>query len=67
MLVLSAKFPNKAEPSPPIPNAKPKNNPATKPTLPGMSSCAYTRIAENAEEIIIPIGTIKTPVQKKFE
>ena len=40
MLVLSARFPNKAEPIPPIPKAKPKNNPETRPILPGINSCA---------------------------
>ena len=66
MLVLSAKFPINAEPKPPMPKAKPKNRPATKPTFPGINSCAYTKIAEKAEAKIIPIGTIKTPVQNKL-
>ncbi len=66
MLVLSAKLPISAEPNPPMPKAKPKNKPATKPTFPGISSWAYTKIAENAEAKIIPIGTIKTPVQNKL-
>lgn len=66
MLVLSARLPIRAEPNPPMPKAKPKKRPATKPTLPGINSCAYTRIAENADAKIIPIGTTKTPVQNKF-
>ena len=40
ILVESASFPNSADPIPPMPKAKPKNKPATKPTLPGISSCA---------------------------
>ncbi len=39
MLVLSANAPSNAEPIPPIPKAKPKNNPAISPTLPGINSC----------------------------
>lgn len=66
MLVLSARFPNKAEPIPPMPKAKPKNRPDTNPILPGINSCAYTKIAENAEDKINPIGTIKIPVQNKL-
>lgn len=66
MLVESANLPNNAEPIPPIPKAKPKNKPATKPTFPGINSCAYTNIAEKAEAKIIPIGTIKTPVQNRL-
>ena len=36
------------------------------PTLPGTSSWAYTRIAENAEARIRPITTLSTPVQNRF-
>ena len=48
-----------------MPNAKPKNNPAIVPTLPGINSCAYTRIAENADDRINPITTVSTLVQNK--
>ena len=65
MLVLSASMPSTAEPKPPIPNAKPKNNPETIPTLPGNNSCAYTRIAENADAIIMPINMLSTQVKNK--
>ncbi len=40
ILVLSASKPSSAAPSPPMPNAKPKNSPDTIPTLPGISSWA---------------------------
>ena len=49
-----------------MPNARPKNSPEIMPTLPGTSSCAYTRIAENAEARITPMGTLSTPVQNRF-
>src|SRR5688572_14728152 len=39
-LVMSASSPSTAAPTPPMPKARPKNNPATIPTLPGISSCA---------------------------
>src|ERR1044072_4374187 len=65
-LVSSASFPNKAEPRPPIPKAKPKNNPAIMPTLPGTNSVAYTKIAENADEMIRPMITDSTPLQNKL-
>ena len=55
MLVRSASFPSTAEPSPPMPNANPKNRPEMSPTLPGRSSCAYTRIAGNAEDRTTPM------------
>src|SRR6266404_313723 len=66
MLVASANFPSSAAPIPPNPNASPKKNPETVPTLPGTSSCAKTRIVENAEARISPITTLKIPVQNKF-
>src|SRR5450755_3473119 len=66
MLVRSASAPNKAEPKPPIPNAKPKNKPDIIPILPGTSSCAYTSMAEKAEASITPIKTDSTLVQNKF-
>ena len=40
ILVLSANFPNKADPNAPIPKANPKKSPETIPTLPGNNSCA---------------------------
>lgn len=66
MLVWSASIPKTAEPMPPIPKANPKNNPDTIPTFPGISSWAYTNIAENAEERMKPIKTESIPVQNKF-
>src|SRR5687768_2006768 len=54
-LVWSASTPSNAEPTPPIPNAKPKNSPDIVPIFPGISSWAYTRIAEKAEARIKPI------------
>ena len=56
-------FPNNAAPIPAIPNARPKNKPEIAPTLPGTSSWANTRIAENAEDNTIPVMTESTPVQ----
>ena len=58
----SASLPSKADPIPAIPNANPKNNPLTIPTLPGINSCAYTNIAENAEAITTPVITANIPV-----
>src|SRR5258707_757903 len=66
MLVASANFPSSAAPIPPNPNASPKKNPETVPTFPGTSSCAKTRMVENAEARISPITTLKIPVQNKF-
>src|SRR5258708_10792483 len=66
MLVASANFPSSAAPIPPNPNASPKNVPDIVPTLLGTSSCANTRIVENAEARINPITTLKIPVQNKF-
>src|SRR5713226_209342 len=66
MLVASASFPSNAAPIPPKPNASPKNVPDIVPTLLGTSSCAKTRIVENAEAKINPITTLKIPVQNKF-
>ncbi len=63
MLVWSASAPNSAEPRPPIPKAKPKNNPAIIPTFPGIKSWAYTKIAEKAEARINPINTVSTAVK----
>src|SRR6266853_1101388 len=66
MLVASANFPSSAAPIPPNPNASPKNVPDIVPTLLGTSSCANTRIVENADARINPITTLKIPVQNKF-
>ena len=66
MLVLSASTPNTAEPNPPIPKAKPKNSPETRPILPGNNSCAYTSMAEKAEAIIIPMKTVRMQVKKRL-
>jgi hypothetical protein len=66
MLVASAIVPSNAEPSPPRPKAKPKNNPETKPTLPGSNSCAYTTIIEKAEDNTKPAQTHNTPDQNKL-
>src|SRR4051812_10995049 len=65
MLVRSASQPRTAAPTPPIPNANPKNSPATIPTRLGSSSWAYTMIAENADARIRPIGTVSTVVQNR--
>src|SRR5690606_21283956 len=65
ILVLSANTPSKAEPSPPIPKANPQNNPEIIPTLPGNSSCAYTKMAEKAEARIIAIRTDTTTTQQR--
>ena len=66
MLVWSANTPNSADPTPPIPKAKPKNKPETIPTFPGNNSCAYTSIAEKALAMITPIKTDSTLVQKRL-
>src|SRR5258708_6010587 len=66
MLVWSASCPSKAAPRPAIPKANPKNRPEISPTRPGTSSCANTRIAENADARINPMMTLSTPVQKRF-
>lgn len=66
-LVRSASHPKKADPMPPSPNDNPKNMPATMPTLPGMSSVAYTRMAENAEEMTRPMITESIIVRGKLE
>jgi hypothetical protein len=63
MLVESASLPGMAAPIPPMPNANQKNIPEIKPMRSGTSSCAYTSMAENAEEMTKPITTLKTPVQ----
>src|SRR5690606_6012246 len=65
LLVLSSILPKMAEPTPATPNANPKNNPAIIPTFPGIKSVAYTKIAENAEDIISPIRIAKTTVAVK--
>src|SRR5690606_9726540 len=62
----SARTPNSAEPTPATPQATPKNKPETKPIFPGRSSCAYTRIAENADDKISPTRTLSTTVQNKL-
>ena len=36
------------------------------PILPGISSCAYTRIAENADARIRPITTVRMVVQNRL-
>lgn len=66
MLLMSASLPSAAAPIPPMPKAKPKNRPDTVPTLPGTSSYANTRIAENAEARITPIITVRIPVQNRL-
>ena len=54
-LVWSANIPSAADPIPPMPNANPKNNPDIVPIFPGINSCAYTSIAENAEARMNPM------------
>ena len=66
MSVASAIFPSTADDTPAIPNANPKKIPDTSPTFIGKSSCAYTRIAENADDIISPIITLSATVHSKF-
>src|SRR5882672_2296905 len=66
MLVASANFPSSAAPIPPSPNASPKKVPDIVPTFVGTSSCAKTKIVENADARINPITTLKIPVQNKF-
>ena len=51
---MSATSPRIAEATPAIPKANPKKIPETSPTLNGKSSCAETRIAENADDSISP-------------
>ena len=65
MLVWSANLPKTAEPKPPIPKARPKNNPAISPTFPGTRSVAYTSIAEKADAMIRPMITDKIAVHNK--
>ena len=48
-----------------MPKAKPKNRPETVPTLPGISSCAKTRMAENADAMTKPMITVNTVVQAR--
>src|SRR6202012_4627247 len=64
-LVISASLPNNADPNPPMPKAKPKNNPEIIPSLPGTSSVAYTRMAEKADERITPMITDNITVHHK--
>src|ERR1700686_4119302 len=66
MFVASANFPSSAAPIPPNPNASPKKVPDIVPTFVGTSSCAKTKIVENADAKINPITTLKIPVQNKF-
>jgi hypothetical protein len=66
MLVASANFPSSAAPIPPNPNASPKKVPEIVPTFVGTSSCAKTKIVENADARINPITTLKIPVQNRF-
>src|SRR5260370_19012499 len=66
MFVTSANFPSSAAPIPPNPNASPKKVPEIVPTFVGTSTCAKTRIVENADAKINPITTLKIPVQNKF-
>jgi hypothetical protein len=53
-------------PIPPAPKANPKNSPATRPTWPGIRSCAKTRIAENAEARMKPMTSTRTVVQNRL-
>ena len=48
-----------------MPKAKPKNRPETAPTLPGISSCANTKMAEKAEARISPMTQLSTPVHSR--
>jgi hypothetical protein len=57
MLVRSARRPRAADAMPAHPKARPKKMPEIMPTLPGTSSWAYTRMAENAEARMRPIST----------
>src|SRR5579864_2047577 len=66
MLVASASLPRRAAPMPPRPNARPKKNPETVPILPGNSSCAKTKIVENADARINPITTLRMLVQNRL-
>ena len=66
MLVWSAISPSTADPIPAIPKANPKNRPDIIPTFPGISSVAYTKMAEKAEEIMTPIIIAKRIVPSKF-
>lgn len=54
--------PKTAEAIPPMPKAKPKKSPEMSPNLDGSSSCAYTKMAEKAEERIKPIIMLNTHV-----
>ncbi|MNV86573.1 hypothetical protein D3C71_1806180 [compost metagenome] len=65
MLVRSASTPSTAAPRPPMPKAKPKNRPDTMPILPGINSCAYTRMAENADESTRPMMMVSITVQNR--
>lgn len=47
---------------PPMPNANPKNNPDIIPNLVGSNSCAYKRIAGNADESVKPAQKLRTAV-----
>ena len=40
--------------------------PAVRPTRPGSSSWAYTRMAEKDEAMMMAISTARTPVQKRL-
>ncbi len=63
MLVRSARAPSRAAPTPPSPKARPKNSPEMRPTFPGTSSWAYTRMAEKAEDSTSPMMTVRAVVQ----
>ena len=56
----------KAEPMPPNPNIRPKNTPATIPTLSGFKSVAKTTIAEKADAMTSPVMMDMTIVQNRF-
>ena len=49
-----------------MPNASPKNSPEIIPTRPGTSSCAYTRIAENADDSTRPMMKLRIAVHSRF-
>ena len=66
MPFLSARYPKPAAAIPLTPNIKPNIRPAIIPTRPGTASCAYTTIAENADDIIKPAIIARIHVQNKF-
>lgn len=62
---LSAIFPSTADAIPATPKAKPKNKPEINPSLLGSNSCAYNRIAGNADESIRPTQKLSTTVHTR--